>query len=104
MIDLKKLEVWFITGSQHLYGEETLQQVAEHSTTIANYLNQSEEIPVSVVFKPVVKTAEEIFAVMQAANNEVNCIGIITWMHTFYDEAQCAVKTNIHVNLSIRSH
>lgn len=83
MIDLKKLEVWFITGSQHLYGEETLQQVAEHSTTIANYLNQSEEIPVSVVFKPVVKTAEEIFAVMQAANNEVNCIGIITWMHTF---------------------
>jgi L-arabinose isomerase len=83
MIDLKKLEVWFITGSQDLYGEETLQKVAEHSAIITEYLNQAPEIPVRVVYKPTVKSADEISAVMQAANNESNCIGVITWMHTF---------------------
>lgn len=83
MINLKQLEVWFITGSQDLYGEETLIQVAAHSKEIAAYLNQSENIPVSVIFKPTVKSANEIFDVMQAANNAVNCIGVMTWMHTF---------------------
>ena len=83
MIDLKKLEVWFITGSQDLYGENTLLQVAENSKTIASYLNESSEIPVSIVYKPTVKTAEEINAVMQDANNATNCIGVMTWMHTF---------------------
>ena len=83
MIDLKQLEVWFITGSQHLYGEETLRQVAEHSTEIAAYFDRSEKIPVRVVFKPTVKSPEEIHAVCQEANKEANCIGIITWMHTF---------------------
>ncbi|MCX6336226.1 MAG: L-arabinose isomerase, partial [Bacteroidetes bacterium] len=83
MIDLKKLEVWFITGSQDLYGEETLQKVAEHSAIITEYLDQAPEIPVRVVYKPTVKSADEIFAVMQAANNESNCIGVIAWMHTF---------------------
>jgi len=82
-IDLKKLEVWFVTGSQHLYGEETLLQVASHSQTIAAALHQSAQIPVSVVFKPTVKTAEEIYAVCQEANVAKNCIGIIAWMHTF---------------------
>ena len=83
MIDLKKLEVWFVTGSQDLYGKETLDTVAEHSATITTYLNQAPEIPVRVVYKPTVKSADEIFAVMQAANNESNCIGVIAWMHTF---------------------
>ena len=83
MIDLKKLEVWFITGSQDLYGEETLQKVAEHSAIITEYLDQAPEIPVRVVYKPTVKSADEIFAVMQAANIENNCIGVIAWMHTF---------------------
>ena len=83
MIDLKKLEVWFITGSQDLYGKETLDTVAEHSATITAYLDQAPEIPVRVVYKPTVKSADEISAVMQAANNESNCIGVITWMHTF---------------------
>ncbi len=82
-IDLKKLEVWFVTGSQHLYGEETLLQVASHSQTIAAALHESAQIPVSVVFKPTVKTAEEIYAVCQEANVAKNCIGIIAWMHTF---------------------
>ena len=83
MINLKKLEVWFITGSQNLYGEETLQKVAENSKTIASYLNEVDQIPVTVVYKPTVKSAEEIFETFQNANNSENCIGVITWMHTF---------------------
>src|SRR5262245_37567785 len=83
MIDLKKLEIWFVTGSQHLYGEETLRQVATHSQEIAASLNAAQEIPVTVVFKPVVKTPEEIYALCLEANHTTNCIGIIAWMHTF---------------------
>lgn len=81
--DLKKWSVWFVTGSQHLYGEETLKQVDEHSAKIADTLNASKHIPVQVIFKPVVKTPEEIFNLINAANNDNSCIGIITWMHTF---------------------
>ncbi len=82
-MDLKKLEVWFVTGSQHLYGEETLKQVAEHSQTIAKALNEAKQIPVTVVFKPTVKSSEEIYQTCQEANTKPNCIGIIAWMHTF---------------------
>jgi len=81
--NLKQLEAWFITGSQHLYGEETLRQVAEHSQQIAKALNDSPQIPVKIVFKPTVKTSEEIYKICQEANNAENCIGIIAWMHTF---------------------
>ena len=80
---LKHLEVWFVTGSQHLYGEETLKQVAAHSTEIARFLHKSASIAVSVVYKPVVKSTEEVYALCQEANALANCIGIITWMHTF---------------------
>lgn len=83
MTDLKQLELWFVTGSQHLYGEETLRQVATHSETIASSLNKAAQIPVQVIFKPVVKTPDEIFKLCQDANNVSNCIGIIAWMHTF---------------------
>lgn len=83
MIDLKKYEVWFVTGSQHLYGEETLRQVAEHSQKIAQGLDGAKQIPVKVVFKPVVKTTEEIYRICQDANVAENCVGIIAWMHTF---------------------
>lgn len=83
MIDLKKFEVWFVTGSQHLYGEETLMQVATHAQEIAKGLDHAQQIPVKVVFKPVVKTAEEIYAVFREANVAPNCVGIIAWMHTF---------------------
>ncbi|HTI89338.1 MAG TPA: L-arabinose isomerase [Puia sp.] len=82
-MELKKLEVWFVTGSQHLYGEETLKQVAEHSQTIAKSLSQARQIPVTVVFRPTVKSPEEIYAACQEANTTANCIGIIAWMHTF---------------------
>jgi L-arabinose isomerase len=83
MIDLKKLEVWFITGSQNLYGEETLKQVAADSAQIAKALDNSAKIPVRVIFKPVVKTPEEIFQTFQEANVTPGCIGVITWCHTF---------------------
>jgi len=81
--NLKQFEAWFITGSQHLYGEETLRQVAEHSRQIATALNDSAQIPVKIVFKPTVKTADEIYQICQEANTAENCIGIIAWMHTF---------------------
>jgi L-arabinose isomerase len=79
----KNLEVWFVTGSQDLYGEETLKQVAAHSQEIAGSLNDAAVIPVNVVFKPTVKSSEEIYAICAEANGATNCIGIITWMHTF---------------------
>ncbi|MGE4587752.1 MAG: L-arabinose isomerase [Mangrovibacterium sp.] len=82
-IDLKKLEVWFVTGSQNLYGEEALRQVDQDSETIARALDASAEIPVSLVFKPVVTTPEEICLICQEANHDDHCIGIVTWMHTF---------------------
>ena len=83
MTDLKKFEVWFITGSQDLYGEDTLKQVAAHSKEIADSLNNAAQMPVRVVFKPTVKSTEEIYATCQEANVAPNCIGVITWMHTF---------------------
>ncbi|HLI92527.1 MAG TPA: L-arabinose isomerase [Puia sp.] len=82
-MDLKSLEAWFVTGSQHLYGEATLQQVAEHARIIAKGLNDFAGIPVHVVYKPTVKSPEEIFRICQEANNARSCIGIIAWMHTF---------------------
>lgn len=83
MKPFNNLEVWFVTGSQDLYGEETLKQVAAHSQEIAASLNAASAIPVNVVFKPTVKSSEEIYAVCSEANYAKNCIGIITWMHTF---------------------
>ncbi|TKK64787.1 L-arabinose isomerase [Ilyomonas limi] len=83
MDNLKNLEVWFVTGSQHLYGEETLRQVAEHSQVIAKSINEAANIPVAVVYKPTVKSTEEIYAICAEANAAKACIGIITWMHTF---------------------
>jgi L-arabinose isomerase len=83
MNSLKKLDVWFITGSQHLYGEETLKKVASHSAEIAGFLNASNWIPVQIVFKPVMKSPDEIGDICAEANNSRNCIGVITWCHTF---------------------
>ena len=83
MQDLKRMEIWFVTGSQHLYGEETLNQVAANSKQIAKGLDAASQIPVKIIFKPVVKTPEETAAVCRDANVSNACIGIITWMHTF---------------------
>jgi L-arabinose isomerase len=81
--DLKEYEVWFVTGSQDLYGSDVLKTVAEHSAMIASSFAAVKQIPVNVVFKPVVRSTEEIYSICQAANTKKNCIGIIAWMHTF---------------------
>ncbi|MGN0690709.1 MAG: L-arabinose isomerase, partial [Oscillospiraceae bacterium] len=83
MSSIKDYEFWFVTGSQFLYGEETLKQVAKDSTIIAEALDKSPVIPCKVVFKPVVKTADEITAIVKEANYDDKCAGIITFMHTF---------------------
>jgi L-arabinose isomerase len=83
MLDLKQYAVWFVTGSQHLYGEETLRQVAEHAQVMAQALDQSSSLPVRVVMKPVVTTPDEIYHVCQQASVTPICIGVIAWMHTF---------------------
>jgi len=76
-------EIWFVTGSQHLYGPETLKQVADNSKNIVDGLNGSGKLPLTLVFKPVVTTPQEILALCREASNQENCIGIVAWMHTF---------------------
>ena len=82
-IDLQEYEVWFVTGSQHLYGPKTLEQVAANSREIAQAFGASAEIPVQVTFKPVLTTPEDIRQLCLEANSAGNCVGLITWMHTF---------------------
>jgi L-arabinose isomerase len=83
MINLNDFEVWFLTGSQHLYGPETLEQVAVHSREIAAALNDAAAIPTKVIFKQVLTTPEEMYNICLEANSTANCVGVITWMHTF---------------------
>ncbi len=83
MIDFSPLEVWFITGSQHLYGPKTLKQVAADSQEIVSGLNGKAGLPIKLVFKPVVTTPDEIAATLGAADAAPNCIGLVAWMHTF---------------------
>tara|TARA_Y100001933_G_C19014901_1_gene570946 strand:- start:6973 stop:8514 length:1542 start_codon:yes stop_codon:yes gene_type:complete len=83
MIDFSNYEIWFITGSQHLYGPETLKQVDKDSQAIVDGLNLDAKLPIKIVFKPVLKSAEEITNALRDADASPNCIGIITWMHTF---------------------
>ncbi|HPY67142.1 MAG TPA: L-arabinose isomerase, partial [Bacteroidales bacterium] len=79
----KNKEVWFVTGSQHLYGPETLKQVEDDSRKITAFLDESPKVSQKVIFKPVLTTPESIFELCSEANNARNCIGLITWMHTF---------------------
>ncbi len=76
-------EFWFLTGSQHLYGEETLKQVAENSQRIAQSLDASARLPAKVVWKPILTEPGAIESICQAANAAPECAGVITWMHTF---------------------
>jgi L-arabinose isomerase len=82
-IRLDNYEVWFVTGSQHLYGEETLREVERHSQAVAAALNDASPIPVRIVYKPVLTTPEQIRDVVLEANAAPNCIGLAAWMHTF---------------------
>ncbi len=80
---LDHLEVWFVTGSQHLYGAEALAKVAENSQKIAASLDAENEIPVRIIFKPVLTTSDQVRDLCRAANTARNCIGLVLWMHTF---------------------
>jgi len=83
MDNIKKQEIWFVTGSQDLYGPATSKQVAEDSVRIAAFLDRSPKISQQVIYKPVLTTPDSIFELCSEANNSSNCIGLITWMHTF---------------------
>ena len=83
MMNLKRREVWFLTGSQELYGDDTLKQVADHSTAIARHLDEAGGLPVKIVWKPTLKSADAILKVCQEASTSADCAGVITWMHTF---------------------
>ena len=74
---------WFLTGSQGLYGPETLQQVERQSQQIVDQLNDSEQLPLPVQWKPVLTDAEAIHRMMLDANADPDCLGVIAWMHTF---------------------
>lgn len=84
MLKVEKKEFWFIVGSQHLYGEETLQAVREQANFILNRLNENASMPPHpLIFKGVVTTAEEIRTVMKEINYRDEVAGVVTWMHTF---------------------
>jgi len=83
MKPLGEFEVWFITGSQDMYGEATLHQVAENARRVAAALDGREAVPVRVVLGPVVTSSESIASTLAAANASDACVGVILWMHTF---------------------
>ncbi len=79
----QRREVWFLTGSQHLYGPEVLDQVAEQSGRISAALGASPEVPVAVVAKPVLTGTDGIRRALIDASTHDSCVGVIAWMHTF---------------------
>lgn len=83
MFDMTKHQFWFVTGSQHLYGPETIEEVASHSREIVAGLNASGNLPCTVVFKPVLTTPDDIHRLCIEAGSDESCAGLITWMHTF---------------------
>ncbi|MGI8332885.1 L-arabinose isomerase [Actinomadura scrupuli] len=83
MSSVTKSQVWFLTGSQHLYGPDTLDEVAHQSQQIGRMLADSGRISAEIVWKPVLTDAVAIRTVMQEANADPSCIGVIAWMHTF---------------------
>lgn len=83
MLTIKPYEFWFVTGSQHLYGEEALQEVEDHSKHMTESLNEAGNLPYKIIFKTVLTNSKDISKLMHAANSDENCAGLITWMHTF---------------------
>jgi len=80
---IAELEAWFVTGSQHLYGDDVLARVDANARHIASALDESAAVPVRIVPKPVVPTPETIAAVLSEADSSPTCIGVVAWMHTF---------------------
>jgi L-arabinose isomerase len=83
MIQLDPSEIWFVCGSQHLYGKEPLEIVQAHAEDIARALSASSEIPIPVRFKGLLTTPEDIYALCLEANSSAVCAGLVVWMHTF---------------------
>lgn len=83
MLQVKPYVFWFVTGSQHLYGEETLNQVQGNSEDLVNKLNEQGTLPFPIAFKEVLTNAADIQRVSLEANADPECAGLITWMHTF---------------------
>lgn len=79
---IKKLEVWFVVGSQHLYGEKALQQVERHAEEIVSYLNQ-QNLFLNIKLKSLATTPEDILQLCKEASSQENCVGLMAWMHTF---------------------
>ncbi|QNK90213.1 L-arabinose isomerase [Sporosarcina sp. resist] len=83
MLAIKPYEFWFLTGSQDLYGEETLLEVENNSKEITKQLNDNGNLPYNITFKTILTNANDIRKIMLEANSDENCAGVITWMHTF---------------------
>lgn len=83
MLTVKPYKFWFITGSQHLYGDDAIKEVVNNSREVVKGLNELGQLPFEIEFKEVLTTANDIHDFMAKANNDENCAGVITWMHTF---------------------
>ncbi|WP_027108634.1 L-arabinose isomerase [Lacticigenium naphthae] len=83
MLKTDKKEFWFVVGSQHLYGEEALQEVKSHAEELVEKLNEQADFTYSLVFKALVTTTDEITSIMKEVNYQDQVAGVITWMHTF---------------------
>ena len=82
-MEVRNYKFWFCTGSQDLYGDECLANVAAHSKQIVEALNASGKLPFEVVLKPALITDELIRKTFNDANNDPDCAGVVTWRHTF---------------------
>ena len=98
------LEVWFVTGSQHLYGPEALARVAENSRAIATFLDGEDAVPVRVIWKPVLTTADAIRQLCTEANSAKDCVGLVLWMHTFSPAKMWIAGLNILVKPFLHLH
>ncbi|MCD4752337.1 MAG: L-arabinose isomerase [Anaerolineaceae bacterium] len=83
MKSLKEYRFWFVIGSQHLYGPDVLETVKVHGETMAEGFDADEHIPCGVKFAGLVTTLDEVTEMMNEANHDTNCAGVIVWMHTF---------------------
>ena len=83
MLTVKPYEFWFVTGSQNLYGEETLREVEANTRTIVESLDKDSALSYRIIFKDVLKESDSILRLVREANADENCAGIVTWMHTF---------------------
>ena len=74
-------EFWFVVGSQFLYGPEVLETVAARAQEMAAEMSKS--LPFPLIYKVTAKTNKEIKDIVKEANYDDDCLGIISWCHTF---------------------